>query len=1196
MAIWSDLWDKNLWAGHNVRQNRHGFANDGSSILHYILFFRADAKNLDNFFESRFKWSPDVDKDTKKKCLDSISKIKEDVAKNGLILTAEMSNCMKEGGQAELHLKIPYSTKRDDSHCWNLDKVYEIVKEQSTSIQFLMVGSGEDKDKKVTGLVYTLSRYGAILYYLNKGCFYNQGSFLGNRDIYISFFVMPTGEKDSLVVISYEELDYRKVWLYYESRFREYKNTQVLTASVKSAIGSIMSRNGSHNIGSHVLAALSHNVGTMPDDRVLYQYIQHRMDYIATATTDFPIWKQPLLFVANMMKSFLIQRHLLDYITRSEGLSAYQFQNESVDCQTHDKKGKIGCQPHSIRIHIRRISDSEKHWDEAHYFCPSAEPIDFIDYPTGDGISHMKEDVEVAIPGGVVGQHAFYTIVENVLRNAAKHEWAKLSDGDKEKGRLEVIVDFKDNPTKGIVECVVWTDNIYTARKKYRKLHLLTPDEIRFYIKEEQSGRKTKIDKLEDYQKLQVNIARSFISVEDGRLRKENWGLAEMRISAGYLNTADIEDIGGLRDTDARMEIIKPVLVKSKDHGIHYCLGYHFDIPKPREILVVVPNDMLDQGCVTQLHKVLMKHGVGMLSEAEVEEESRLNKRSSKLAYSFVLIHAFQPKMKSWRIPFRVLVHDTSKESLMLLTPKHNTKIRRCARYVPDDSDDVYENIILWAKEMMAGKLDIGSVAHKIKSGIYRSWLRHLKEQRFDNNARKNIPLVLDVKKESKGGKDLISDIDLLKVVFENCFNKAVSSFIDAMTATIDGDVRQALNEMKCMSPRVVYDIATKKGNRTLFVEDMIYEQLERWCVDIRNTYRKKKATCPDAVLFVQDVLEAKNQGKDVVFPTGLEEFVRYLKDTILVQAKVFLSRYEESYVTLPKSLLADNTSPSGGKIGLLDDQEVVFASEESTKKEYLTKGLAQGILESVKTKKASRQRMKKNKEKSQESEVKISDVIAYWRHENFEANREVATNVFCTPRYLEPLSGAQSYLSSFESLSNLDDIQAARFALKLIENGLMRVLIIDERVKRFVEEHSEVATTFRHIGLSVFDHDDQVTRNIFAKSKNHKLKTILIDDIDGTKIKVADFDLLIIHQGIIDKLLKGHDSSVVVGRFIEDLKKEIRYVVITTGRGSPANIPSDARVVPFSVIESALFKKYPEKLLLVDAVMNVLPLGRKES
>ena len=40
----------------------------------------------------------------------------------------------------------------------------------------------------------------------------------------------------------------------------------------KSAIGSIMSRNGSHNIGSHVLSALSHNVGTMPDDRVLYQY------------------------------------------------------------------------------------------------------------------------------------------------------------------------------------------------------------------------------------------------------------------------------------------------------------------------------------------------------------------------------------------------------------------------------------------------------------------------------------------------------------------------------------------------------------------------------------------------------------------------------------------------------------------------------------------------------------------------------------------------------------------------------------------------------------------------------------------------------------------------------------------------------------------------------------------------------------
>ena len=115
-------------------------------------------------------------------------------------------------------------------------------------------------------------------------------------------------------------------------------------ASLKSAISSIMSRNGSHNIGSHVLAALSHNVGTMPDDRVLYQYIQHRMDYIATVTTDFPAWSQPTMFVGSMVKNFLTQRHLLNHIAGSEGLKAWQYQNPN-----------IGKQSACVRLHVRKI-------------------------------------------------------------------------------------------------------------------------------------------------------------------------------------------------------------------------------------------------------------------------------------------------------------------------------------------------------------------------------------------------------------------------------------------------------------------------------------------------------------------------------------------------------------------------------------------------------------------------------------------------------------------------------------------------------------------------------------------------------------------------------------------------------------------------------------------------------------------------
>lgn len=104
---------------------------------------------------------------------------------------------------------------------------------------------------------------------------------------------------------------------------------------------------------------------------------------------------------------------------------------------------------------------------------------------------------------------------------------------------------------------------------------------------------------------------------------------------------------------------------------------------------------------------------------------------------------------------------------------------------------------------------------------------------------------------------------------------------------------------------------------------------------------------------------------------------------------------------------------------------------------------------------------------------------------------------------------------------------------------------------------------------------------------QNKKYHWAALDDI---KYK---FDILIIHQGLLDKWLPGEmKTSAGVDFFLDSLKEYFRYVVVTTGRGKPANIPLDARVIPFSCIESFLFQKYPEKLLLTDTIMNLLPYG----
>ena len=53
-----------------------------------------------------------------------------------------------------------------------------------------------------------------------------------------------------------------------------------------------------------------------------------------------------------------------------------------------------------------------------------------------------------------------------------------------------------------------------------------------------------------------------------------------------------------------------------------------------------------------------------------------------------------------------------------------------------------------------------------------------------------------------------------------------------------------------------------------------------------------------------------------------------------------------------------------------------------------------------------------------------------------------------------------------------------------------------------------------------------------------------------------------------------------------------IPYTVVTTGRGRPDNIPKWAKVLPFSSVETFLFRRYPEKMSLVNTVMSILPFS----
>lgn len=173
------------------------------------------------------------------------------------------------------------------------------------------------------------------------------------------------------------------------------KKHEIIRHGTKAAMTSIMSRNLSHNISSHVLSLWImflnemfgekflkektkeifqltedyHLKGIFPeaikDSNKLFQYIQHRMDFIAAVSTSIPSSEMTMDFKEDIYNPFIDQKVLLENIASSDG---------------------------------------------------------FDDLTNSFKIDDIPEECKrVSITNGIIGRHALYSILENFIRNAAKH-------------------------------------------------------------------------------------------------------------------------------------------------------------------------------------------------------------------------------------------------------------------------------------------------------------------------------------------------------------------------------------------------------------------------------------------------------------------------------------------------------------------------------------------------------------------------------------------------------------------------------------------------------------------------------------------------------------------------------------------------------------------------------------------------------
>ena len=356
--------------------------------------------------------------------------------------------------------------------------------------------------------------------------------------------------------------------------------------SVKSAKAAIMSRNMSHNLGSHVMAYLKNDLRNVPSifaSKVLHElypnffkpensvtngtndiidkvelpflvglgnfigYLQERQDYIATIASSYIPSFSPVNFKDSVYDELnpdmRFERHhgsdpnnhnrpqniLLSYIAKSEKLSRLK----SGDTNNHDIK--LG---YKYAGKIFGIDSNES---------------------DNEILAEMRH-VNFALPGGIVGRQALFSIVENIIRNAAKHNNVQgdlhlifeAIDGEKLKKNPNA---FKDSISSACIR------ELYKSSKHIEDLIILT-------ITDNQVCEEVTIKKLREA------LREPYI----GPNAQLNKGIKEIRISSTWLRGVDDDDLFAPCPIDENESIPKNqmapsvVIEKSKEGNLRYAI------------------------------------------------------------------------------------------------------------------------------------------------------------------------------------------------------------------------------------------------------------------------------------------------------------------------------------------------------------------------------------------------------------------------------------------------------------------------------------------------------------------------------------------------------------------------------------------------------------------------------------------------
>ena len=469
---------------------------------------------------------------------------------------------------------------------------------------------------------------------------------------------------------------------------------EILSHGTNAAMTAIMSRNFSHNIGSHVLSTIDKrylldtedcrntikktNGGNhkcndkviksenIPQTMDFFSYLQKRMDLIARMVGGQYTGGEPMYFVGDVLNGFFKQDLLLNHLVQDQrGFEKNKIQFKI--CLPEDEKEHI----FTYRGEGTTVQDENNNQVIKKWECD--EPVN---------------DFLVSIPDGEIGCQAFYLFLESMMRNSAKYGF----NIDAETFQITIKLEESEN-------------------KEFYKVTI---------------GDNLSLCNGELVEKMRGKIEEEIVDTK-GVISTKNFGIAEMREACRFL----IEPFGDKYPAHEHKGKKYPLGVdcpasqtihysQTKEYNCHLnnsCnhLAYTFNLMKPQMVAIVGKDDDKENSYENK------KYGIEPLTLNQL--------KSKKCAYQFVLFY----------------VNDKNKDDIMN-TLVDNDYLLPFRLLLVGDSISVPNSlpkrrvIICNSKDISLNNIETDENAKKFIISTYEAWIKN----RWLKNQCANLILAFD--------------------------------------------------------------------------------------------------------------------------------------------------------------------------------------------------------------------------------------------------------------------------------------------------------------------------------------------------------------------------------------------------------------------------------------------------------------------